>query len=301
MIVVYGSINIDVIGHAPTLMRPGETVLGTTLDFAPGGKGANQALAAARAGGKVRMIGCVGEDDFAAHALALLERENIDLSFVRSTKSHTGTALIVVDDAGENMITVLPGANAHLTAPALEDAGIAPGDWLLLQLETPLAGILDAARHARGQGARILLNLAPYMPVPLQLLEMVDLLVVNQTELEGVLARLGAPALDRSAAVGWLAARLGNSVVATLGADGAIASADGRTVEVPAIAITPVDTVGAGDSFVGYLAAGLAGGMALDAALARATVAGGLACLAAGAQPSIPHRAAVDAHMATRP
>lgn len=298
MIVVYGSINIDVIGHAPSLMRPGETVLGTTLDIAPGGKGANQALAAARAGGEVRMAGCVGNDDFAASALALLREAKMDLTFVRRVDGHTGTALIVVDDAGENMITVLPGANARLSITALEGAGLDAGDWLLMQLETPLEGILASARFARHRGAKILLNLAPFMVFPAELLDEIDLLVVNETELEGVLEMLDAPKQDIGDAVRWLAERLGNAVVATLGGEGAVAFADGQQTRVPAIAITPLDTVGAGDTFVGYLAASLAEGATLDAALRRAAVAGGLACLKPGAQPSIPERSEVGAYMA---
>lgn len=298
MIVVYGSINIDVIGHAPTLMRPGETVLGTTLDMAPGGKGANQALAASRAGGEVRMVGCVGHDDFATRALSLLSEADMDLSFVRRMDRHTGTALIVVDDAGENMITVLPGANARLTCAALEKAGLDAGDWLLLQLETPLEGVLAAARHARKAGAKTMLNLAPYMDFPPELLDEIDILVVNETELNGVLGLLDAPSLDVEKSVGWISEKLGNTVVATLGADGAISVTRGVMTKVPAIEITPVDTVGAGDTFVGYLAAGLAEGNDLEAALRRASVAGGLACLKPGAQPSVPERHEVEAWMA---
>lgn len=299
MIVVYGYINIDLIGHAPTLMRPGETVLGTTLEMVPGGKGANQALAASRAGGDVRMIGCVGDDDFATQALALLREAEMDLSFVRRMDRHTGTALIVVDDSGENMITVLPGANSRLTSATLEKSGLAEGDWLLLQLETPMEGVLAAARYARSSKAKTILNLAPYMDFPPELLEMADILVVNETELAGVIGRLEAPELDIERAVRWLSDKLGNTVIATLGADGAIAVSGGQTTKVPAIPIAPVDTVGAGDTFVGYLAAGLAEGLDLEAALRRAAVAGGLACLKPGAQPSIPERGEVDAWMAS--
>ncbi|WP_196259858.1 ribokinase [Pelagibacterium limicola] len=294
MIVVYGSINIDVVGHAPTLMRPGETVMGTTLEFAPGGKGANQALAACRAGGEVRMVGCVGQDDFANRALALLSEAEIDLSFVRVMDRHTGTALIVVDDAGENMITVLPGANSRLTCTALEQAGLQSGDWLLLQLETPLDGVLAAARYARRQGARTVLNLAPFMAFPAPLLDEIDILVVNETELEGVLDMLGAPALDRGSSVRWLAERLDVTVVATLGAEGALAVSESEAIHVPAIKITPLDTVGAGDTFVGYLAAGLAGGLDIRSSLNRASAAAGLACLKSGAQNSIPEHFEVD-------
>jgi ribokinase len=300
MIVVYGSINIDVIGHAPTLMRPGETVMGTTLEMAPGGKGANQALAACRAGGEVRMVGCVGNDDFATRALSLLSEAEMDLSFVRRMDRHTGTALIVVDDAGENMITVLPGANARLNCTALEQAGLARGDWLLLQLETPLDGVLAAARFARKSGAKTMLNLAPFMEFAPELLDEIDILIVNETELKGVLALLNAPKLDEEKSVRWLSDRLGNTVVATLGADGAIAVSGGETTKVPAIPITPVDTVGAGDTFVGYLAAGLSEGDDLETALGRAAVAAGLACLKPGAQPSIPERSEVEARLAQK-
>ena len=300
MIVVFGSINIDLVGHAPTLMRPGETVLGSTLDFAPGGKGANQALAAARAGAKARMVGCVGTDDFATRALALLREGGVDLSFVRQMDRHTGTALIIVDAAGENMITVLPGANSRLNATALEAAGIGAGDWLLLQLETPIEATLAAARLAHENGAKTVLNLAPFMEFDLALLADIDVLVVNETELSGVLGLLDAPALDEAASVAWLAEKTGTIVVATLGPRGALAAANGEIVTAPALAITPIDTVGAGDTFVGYLAAGLAENLPLSQAMERAGVAAGLACLTRGAQPSIPELGAVQSRLAKR-
>lgn len=299
MIVVFGSINIDLIGHAPTLMRPGETVLGSSLEFSPGGKGGNQALAASRAGAEVKMVGCVGSDDFATRALALLSEAEIDLSGVRRMDRHTGTALIIVDEAGENMITVLPGANSRLTAAALEQAGIAKDDYLLLQLETPMEGVLAAAVLARRQGAKTVLNLAPFMDFDLALLENVDVLVVNETELAGVLKMLDAPELGEADAVAWLSEKFGNTVVATLGARGAVAVAAGSVTAVSALKIKPVDTVGAGDTFVGYLAAGLAEGSDLGSAMERASVAAGLACLVPGAQPSIPDRAAVEDSLAS--
>lgn len=299
MIVVFGSINIDLIGHAPTLMRPGETVLGSSLEFSPGGKGGNQALAASRAGAEVKMVGCVGSDDFATRALALLSEAEIDLSGVRRMDRHTGTALIIVDEAGENMITVLPGANSRLTAAALEPAGIAKDDYLLLQLETPIEGVLAAAVMARRQGARTVLNVAPLMDFELALLENVDVLVVNETELAGVLKMLDAPKLSEADAVAWLSEKFGNIVVATLGARGAIAVTAGSLTTVQALNIKPVDTVGAGDTFVGYLAAGLAEGSDLGAAMEKASVAAGLACLVPGAQPSIPYRTAVEDRLAS--
>ncbi|WP_127145000.1 ribokinase [Pelagibacterium montanilacus] len=295
MIIVFGSINIDVIGHAPRLMRPGETVLGTTLEFSPGGKGANQALAASRAGGEVRMVGCVGDDDFANRALALLSEAEIDLSGVRRMDKHTGTALIVVDDAGENMITVLPGANARLTGAALEQGGIGGDDILLLQLEVPLQSSLTAARVARRNGARVMLNLAPYMDFPPELLETITHLVVNETELAGLLEIIDAPERDQVEAVKWLAERYGLTVIATLGPKGAVAVSGDETASVAGLRITPVDTVGAGDTFVGYFATGLAEGLSLADALSLANTAAATACLKPGAQPSIPERADLPA------
>lgn len=298
MIIVFGSINIDMIGHAPHLMRPGETVLGTSLEVAPGGKGANQALAACRAGAEVRMVGCVGQDDFAARALALLSEAEIDLSTVRRMDRHTGTALIIVDDDGENMITVLPGANNRLNAQALEQSGIAQGDYLLVQLETPIEGIVRAAAFAKAKGAHVVLNMAPFSPVPDELLEAVSVLVVNENELAGALASLGQEGLTPQKGVAWLANRFKLTVVATLGDKGAIACEDGKSLSVPALKIKPLDTTGAGDTFVGYLAAGLSAGLELKAALTRASVAAGLACLKPGAQPSIPEAYEIDDHIA---
>ena len=301
MIVVYGSINIDLIGHAPKLMTPGETVLGTTLEVAPGGKGANQALAASRAGAEVRMIGCVGQDDFAGRALELLLAEGIDLSHVRRMDRHTGTALIVVDAAGENMITVLPGANNRLGVAALEAAGIGPEDTLLVQLESPIHGVVAAARMARELGARVIVNLAPHAPVPETLLEAASVLVMNETELAGTLEMLGASAGTPEIGLTLLASRFSTIAVATLGASGALAvSPDGTITQVAGCAITPVDTTGAGDTFVGYLAAGLAAGRDLEDALAHANTAAALACLAHGAQPAIPEAHAVDAFIGNR-
>jgi len=177
-------------------------------------------------------------------------------------------------------------------------AGIGAGDWLLLQLETPIEASIAAAALARKNGAKVVLNLAPYTDFDLGFLDHIDVLVVNETELAGVLSMLGAPALDKEASVGWLAERIGTTVVATLGSRGALAAIDGQTVSAPALPITPLDTVGAGDTFVGYLAAGLAEGLDLAGAMERAGVAAGLACLVNGAQPSIPDIGAVTARIA---
>lgn len=298
MITVFGSINLDLIGVAPTLMRPGETVLGTRLDIAPGGKGANQALAAARAGAKVKMLGAVGNDDFARQALALLDAGGVDLSDIKRCNRHTGVALIAVDAEGENMITVLPGANSKLEATAIEKGSLKEGDTLMLQLETPIAEVAAAAHLARRAGVRTLLNVAPFADIPEALLEDASILVVNAIELSGIMSLLNQDDLPPQESAAWLAGRYGNTVVATLGEHGAVAASPWGRFSVPAIDIDPVDTVGAGDTFVGYLAAGLEEGLALEDALTLAVTASGLACLKPGAQPAIPTRAEVEQRLA---
>ena len=301
MITVLGSINLDLIGGVERLPRPGETIAGGRFQTAAGGKGANQALAAARAGAPVRMVGAVGRDGFADDALALLRSGGVDLSRVRQVDEPTGVALIMVDAAGENVIAVIAGANAELRAADAEDLIFAPEDILLLQLEAPVPAMAKAARRARAAGARVLLNLAPFRSEAVNLLEDATHLIVNERECELVTAELGLAAgtrtEDQAAA---LAGRLGLTVVATLGRDGAVAFGSGRRRRSAALEVDAVDTVGAGDAFCGYLAAGLAEGLDLDHALTLATTAGSLACTKRGAQPSIPQRREVHAALPGR-
>lgn len=295
MITVFGSINIDLIARVDRLPRPGETVGGSGFATAAGGKGANQALAAARAGAPVRMVGAVGRDDFAEPALALLREAGIDLSAVRSVTAATGTAIILVDRHGENVIAVIPGANAALDAADAAALRFAAGDLLLLQFEVPVAATLAAATAAKAAGARVVLNLAPFHSDATALLPYVTDLVVNESEAEllaGSLGRHEAMAQDRAAA---LARRLGVNVVLTLGSDGATACFDGRMERVPALAVKATDTIGAGDTFCGYLAAALHQGAGTSAALRLAVAAASLSCTRPGAQSSIPARAEVDA------
>jgi ribokinase len=295
MIIVFGSINLDQIGAVSRLPRPGETVAGSGFAVAPGGKGANQALAACRAGGRVRHVGAVGDDPFAAAALALLKADGVDLSGVRvAAATATGIAMILVDAAGENVIAVLPGANGTV-GPADADRALAeakPGDVLLLQQEIPQAATARALALARDRGVLGILNTAPILADTAAVAPLAAVLVANETEF----AMLSGcdPDDPAAAAVDW-AARHHQTVVVTRGGAGALAVADGRLIAVAAPAIRPVDTVGAGDTFCGYLAAGLAAGEALEPALRRAVAAASLACLAPGAQPAIPWRAAVDA------
>ena len=275
-ITVVGSVNLDIVARAERLPRAGETVTGAVLARHPGGKGANQALAARRLGAEVSLVARVGRDAAAEEALALLRAEGVDLSHCGvDAEAATGVALIAVAADGENQIVVAPGANARL-GPSMLD-GLPLADALLCQLEVPVATVLHAAAHANGFVA---LNLAPAIDVPAALLDYADLLVVNDTE-----ALHYGETLHRGG--GWVAV--------THGARGATLLRDGREV---ATALPPrivaVDTTGAGDTFVAALLVALLEQQAPAAALAFACAAGAATAMAAGAQPSLPTRAAVE-------
>jgi len=288
VILVFGSINIDVLVPVPHLPLPGETVLGGDYALLPGGKGANQALAACRAGAAVTMAGAVGNDAFADLALALLRRDGVDLTLVRQVEQPTGCALIMVraegTGRGENLIAVASGANRAAAAAAVPDTLLGPATTLVCQMEVPAGETCALIRRARAAGAGTLLNLAPAAPVDPALFGDIDILVANAGEAEALGVEPAA-----------LASRLRRALVVTRGAAGSTAYlAGGGHIDTPALAIEPVDTTGAGDTFVGALAAALDRRLPLAAALRRASAAAGLACLAHGAQTAIPGRAAID-------
>ena len=285
MIVVFGSINVDLIVPVPRLPRAGETVLGGDYAVLPGGKGANQALAARRAGAKVVLAGAVGADSFAGIALDLLRGDGVDTRLVRVVEQPTGCAAIMVSSEGENTIAVAPGANASARSDQVPDELLSTGTTLVAQMEVPPSQTAMLIRRLRTRGGYSLLNLAPALPIDAALLGEIDLLVAN----EGEAAASGSD-LQR------LARRLRQGLVVTRGAAGALAILhDGMRIEVPALAIEPVDTTGAGDTFVGVLAAALDLGSTLETALRRASAAAGLACLARGAQTAMPDDAAIAA------
>jgi ribokinase len=292
MIVVFGSINLDLIGKVNRIPKPGETVPGTDFATAAGGKGANQALAARRAGASVRMIGAAGKDSMGDQALQLLSEGGVDLSDVRRSDAAQGVAMIFVDEAGENVIGILPGANAEVS---IEDAertleSLGSNDVLVVQQEIAPGSTIRALSVARERGARSILNTAPFLPTTREAAKRADIVVANETEF-ALLA--GEGDIDEKMA-GYVDAT-GRTIIVTLGPDGAKArTAEGETIAVPAMKVTPVDTVGAGDTFVGYLAAGLEAGLDLEAAMRRAAVAASLACLKPGAQPAIPTAGDVD-------
>ena len=289
MVVVFGSINLDLVARVARLPRPGETLHGSGFATSPGGKGANQALAARRAGADVAMFGAVGRDAFAAPALALLDAAGIDLAGVRATDVETGLALIHVDDAGQNAITVIPGANALARAADVPDRVLGSATTLILQFETPHTESLALAQRARARGTRVVLNPAPAATLSPAWLDAIDVLIVNETEAGEVARPLGLPESPREFAAA-LSVRRHLVVVATLGSDGAFAAAGGIGYRLPALDVEARDTVGAGDAFAGALVAALDRGEAMDAALAFATAAGSIACTRPGAQAALPSR-----------
>jgi len=285
MIVVFGSVNVDLIVPVPRLPRPGETVLGNDYALLPGGKGANQALAARRAGAEVVLAGAVGGDSFAGIALDLLRRANVDTRLVRIVEQPTGCAAIMVSSEAENMIAVAPGANSSTRSDQVPDELLGAGTTLVTQMEVPPSETALLIRRQRARGGYSLLNLAPALPVDTALLEEIDLVVAN----EGEAAAMGSSP-ER------LAERLRHGLVVTRGAAGAVALLrEGTRIEVPALAIEPTDTTGAGDTFVGVLAAALDLGATLQTALRQASAAAGLACLARGAQTAMPDSLAITA------
>ncbi|WP_172121797.1 MULTISPECIES: ribokinase [unclassified Devosia] len=293
MITIFGSTNLDQIGTVTRLPSPGETVAGGTFSVSPGGKGANQALAARRAGSEVRHVSAVGNDVFAQAALELLKADGVDLNEVKIAAEPTGIAMILVDAQGENVIAVLPGANGTLS-PADADAalsGLQAGSVLLLQQEIPQDATQRALELARERGAISILNTAPFLPTTAAIAAQANILVANESEFALL---CGESHADIMVAMQDWAIQHNQTVIVTLGGDGARAATPEGVISVPALPITPVDTVGAGDTFCGYLAAGLDAGLSLEAAVRRATAAASLACLKPGAQPAIPRAAELE-------
>ena len=293
VVLVAGSANLDFVVRARHIPAPGETVLGRDFETFPGGKGANQAVACARAGGaNTHMLLGLGDDAYAATLEQSLRSAGVVLHIVRAQDQPTGTAFICVSDDAENAITVAPGANQALRPdhwPALADS-----THLLLQLETPLDTVMAYARAARAEGSKVILNAAPAQALPIELIDLLDVLIVNQGELAVLAGEQGSIAqqLQRLPVP---------CVIVTLGAHGCMAFSDGVPRFQTAFAVTPVDTTGAGDTFCGAFTAALSQQSALGDALRLASAAAALACTKMGAQASIPERCEVDAFLAQQP
>jgi ribokinase len=297
-VLVVGGSNTDMVIRVPRIPKPGETVLGGAFAMTPGGKGANQAVAAARAGANVSLVARVGEDVFGERALANFAADGIDARFVfRTIGAPSGIALINVDGRGENSISVASGANALLSAADIERAGDAFGsaDVVLVQLESPLDAVEAAVRKAGEKGVPVILNPAPARPLDDDLLRLIDVLTPNEHEAE-LLA--GVPVRDERgarAAAARLRARGPAAVVVTLGERGAYASSREFDGLVPAFKVVPVDTTAAGDVFNGALAVALAEQQPLKEALGFASAAAAISVTRPGAQPSAPARREIEA------
>jgi ribokinase len=297
-VIVAGSINVDLIVGVTSLPAPGETVLGERFIQQNGGKSANQAVAAARLGAQVTMLGAVGGDDLGRSALAGLAEAGVDVAYCRVMEdTHTGLALIVVDESGENQIAVASGANALLDAAMIEAEAStltpAPTTVCLLGFEVPDAAVLSAARWASQRGLLTVVNPAPARPLSRELLSLGPILTPNETEATSISGKSSPESAAEA-----LAGRTGAPVIVTLGGDGALLFEEGRLERLPALSVDVVDTTGAGDALNGILAAELARGAELREALRWALVGASLKTTVSGAQAGLPSREAIAARVA---
>ena len=300
MLTVFGSINVDLTFRLPHLPAPGETVLTSTVTAAVGGKGANQAIAAARDGASARFIGCVGTDSYGSTAREALASLGIDVSGLQVVPGSTGLAAVWIDGEGRNQIAVASGANRALRAEALLEREITPETWLVLQMETPVSEVEAAIAHAKRQSAKVILNLAPALPLPAATLRQVDVLVLNEHEASVLSASLRLTQGRPTDQVIAFAREITTTVIITLGPEGAIAADGDKVWRVEALPVKAIDTTGAGDCFVGVLAAALMRRVSLPVAVRRAAAAGSLACTIVGAMPSFPASQSIDAALTGR-
>jgi ribokinase len=293
-ILVIGSLNADLVVRAPRFPAPGETISGEDLAIIPGGKGANQAVAAARQGARVSMLGRVGSDSFGPTLIDNLQQNHVDTTYVLTDKSATGTAIIVVDASGQNSIVLSPGANGKVSLADVDTFPFQSADMLLLQFEIPLEAVIHAASLARQNGLRVILNPAPARPIPDLLLADMDILVPNESELQLL---SGQPVTDTDSAKSAARALLEKgvkTVIVTLGANGALLVTDEKVTHIPTFKVEVVDTTAAGDAFIGGLAAALLKDKSLEEAVHYGNAAGALAATKFGAQPSLPTRDEVE-------
>jgi ribokinase len=303
-IAVVGSMNMDLVVKTPHLPKPGETVIGEDLLTVPGGKGANQAVAAARLGAKVAMIGRVGDDLFGQQLRENLIADQIDLRHVIVTPgTGSGVALIVVDEKGQNSIVVSSGANARVTVADVDSAAkaITTADVLVLQLEIPLEAVTRAAQLARQSGVQVILNPAPAQKLPADLLALVDILIPNESETATITALSIESQEEMGAAAAELMAAGVGSVILTLGERGAFLAQKGATRHFPPFVVDQVvDTTAAGDAFVGGLASAIGEGKPIMEAVSWGNAAGALAVTRTGAQLSLPIREEVERLLARK-
>ena len=294
-IIVVGSLNADLVVRTPRFPQPGETISGEDLQIIPGGKGANQAVAAARQGTPTAMVGRVGNDSFGPELIGNLKQNGVDTSHVQvDSESATGTAIIVVDEKGQNSIVLSPGGNGRVTPADLDNLSFADASLLLLQLEIPVAAVLAAAKRAKESGLRVLLNPAPARPLPEELLSLPDFIVPNESELS-LLTELPVqdiPSAEKAAKT--LLERGIQNVIVTLGANGALIVNRELTKHIPSFKVDVVDSTAAGDAFIGGFASALLQNKSMEEAVQYGCACGALAATKFGAQPSLPTKKEVE-------
>ena len=302
-ILVIGSANMDVVSPVRELPKPGQTILIDDIQLVPGGKGANAAVAAARLGGDVRFVGCVGDDPFGHAIREGLIKEGIDCDHLTTADRGSGTAVILLNMTNaQNSILVGPGANFQITLPE-NDSLFKWADAMMLQLETPIDIDLEAAKRARAYGVTTILDPAPAVAgLPDELLALVDIVSPNESELATLTCCSLSGDLDEFVSAGRLLLKRGiKELVVKLGSRGALWVTGDSHLHVPSVPVHAVDTTAAGDTFTAALCVGLAEGLAMPEAIRRACIAGALACTRVGAQPSVPTTAEVDAFAAKLP
>jgi len=301
MIVVFGSLIADLVFPVESLPRPGETVAAPGVLVVPGGKGANQAVAAARTGSRVRMVGSVGDDVFGNLLMDGLVAAGVDIDLIAQVATATGCAAVCVDADGQNQIVIALGANAETHADQIADALLGEDTIVVVQMEIAREENWKLVRRARAKGARVLLNAAPGGSVPEDTLRAVDTILVNEIEAVMLCDAVGLDAGDPVAAGRALRRQFGTDCVVTLGGAGAVAFLGDAAWRFAALPVVAVDATAAGDAFAGVFASSLDAGIEVIEALRRASIAGGLACTATGAQPSLPTGAEIAARLAELP
>lgn len=294
MIIVFGSLGMDMSVRLDHLPQAGETVLSSDYDLNPGGKGGNQALAAARTGARVAMIGKVGDDNYGRTISDTLRKDGVTVSGIGRSDLPTGSSIHSRDKDGRKNIVVLTGANAEAASDQIPDEILLPSNLLLLQMELPVDQTLEVLERAKAKGCKTVLNLAPALEIPKGAIGLLDYLVVNSIEARQIAARLGLPSENNAAKLAHSLAVAGQlTCIVTLGKNGSIAvTKDGQAIGVPTIKTEPsdiVDVSGAGDAYCGTFAAAIHDGKSLSESMRRASIAGTLTCMKFGAQPSLPY------------
>jgi ribokinase len=292
---VVGSINADLVVRALRFPEPGETLSGEDLQIIPGGKGANQAVAAARQGSSVAIVGRVGNDSFGPDLINNLKQNHVDTSHVQTdAQSATGTAIIVVDGNGQNSIVLSPGGNGKVSSADLSNVSFSDYKLLLLQLEIPVETVLAAAQRAKESGVRVLLNPAPARSLPDELISLADFVVPNESELSLLTDQPVGDMPSAEKAAKTLLERGIQNVIVTLGANGALVVNKEITKHVPPFKVDVVDTTAAGDAFIGGFASALLQSKSIEDAVRYGCACGSLATTKFGAQPSLPTREEVE-------